>query len=260
MKKILFSLFFAALTICNIFSQVKIGDNPTVISQNSILELESSNKGFLPPRVHRNVIEEGGHLYEAPMGTMVFVIEDSCINIKRDAKWFNLCGQVKNSDILSGNATGATMEEETVTQSSISYKWVDGSQNTINPSPNAELIPSSTKGGNGILFHKPGLYRIDIFGTFVYRDEGIVTTFVMQHETPDGGIEDFTIKSIGHQPAIGGNSTNRPNSLTINGYIRVNEPETRFIPKVVTCCFALEVARINTSTGNLFFSVARVND
>jgi hypothetical protein len=31
-------------------SQVKIGDNPTTINQNSMLELESTNKGFLPPR------------------------------------------------------------------------------------------------------------------------------------------------------------------------------------------------------------------
>jgi len=35
-------------------SQVKIGDNPTTINSNSLLELESTNKGFLPPRVALN--------------------------------------------------------------------------------------------------------------------------------------------------------------------------------------------------------------
>jgi hypothetical protein len=35
-------------------AQVKIGDNPTTINQNSLLELESTNKGFLPPRVALN--------------------------------------------------------------------------------------------------------------------------------------------------------------------------------------------------------------
>jgi hypothetical protein len=35
-------------------SQVKIGDNPTTINSNSVLELESTNKGFLPPRVALN--------------------------------------------------------------------------------------------------------------------------------------------------------------------------------------------------------------
>jgi hypothetical protein len=32
-------------------SQVKIGDNPATINSNSLLEMESANKGFLPPRV-----------------------------------------------------------------------------------------------------------------------------------------------------------------------------------------------------------------
>jgi hypothetical protein len=35
-------------------SQVKIGDNPTTINSNSVLELESTNKGFLPPRIALN--------------------------------------------------------------------------------------------------------------------------------------------------------------------------------------------------------------
>lgn len=33
------------------FAQVKIGDNPGTINANSLLELESTNKGLLPPRV-----------------------------------------------------------------------------------------------------------------------------------------------------------------------------------------------------------------
>lgn len=35
-------------------SQVKIGNNPNTIDANSLLELESTNKGFLPPRVALN--------------------------------------------------------------------------------------------------------------------------------------------------------------------------------------------------------------
>jgi len=41
------------LTICA-SAQVKIGDNPNTINANSLLELESTNKGFLPPRVALN--------------------------------------------------------------------------------------------------------------------------------------------------------------------------------------------------------------
>jgi len=52
MKRLLtlFLLCYATTTI----SQVKIGDNPTTINSNSVLELESTNKGFLPPRVALN--------------------------------------------------------------------------------------------------------------------------------------------------------------------------------------------------------------
>lgn len=35
----------------SLYPQVKIGDNPTTLNNNSLLELESTNKGFLVPRV-----------------------------------------------------------------------------------------------------------------------------------------------------------------------------------------------------------------
>lgn len=43
-----FLLFGAMITA---FGQVKIGDNPTVVSPSAILETESTNKGFLKPRL-----------------------------------------------------------------------------------------------------------------------------------------------------------------------------------------------------------------
>jgi hypothetical protein len=53
MKK-LFLLITIAAGITNVTAQVKIGDNPNTINANSMLELESTNKGFLPPRVPLN--------------------------------------------------------------------------------------------------------------------------------------------------------------------------------------------------------------
>lgn len=55
MKKKLFLLTaIAAGCISQLTAQVKIGDNPNTINANSMLELESTNKGFLPPRVALN--------------------------------------------------------------------------------------------------------------------------------------------------------------------------------------------------------------
>src|ERR1051326_7313107 len=48
--KIQVSAIFLMLSMY-VQAQVKIGDNPNTINSNSLLELESTNKGFLPPRV-----------------------------------------------------------------------------------------------------------------------------------------------------------------------------------------------------------------
>jgi hypothetical protein len=52
MKRLLpIALFFFAIAAK---AQVKIGNNPSTINANSLLEMESTNKGFLPPRVALN--------------------------------------------------------------------------------------------------------------------------------------------------------------------------------------------------------------
>jgi hypothetical protein len=48
------SLVLATMFAISANAQVKIGDNPNTINANSLLELESTNKGFLPPRVALN--------------------------------------------------------------------------------------------------------------------------------------------------------------------------------------------------------------
>lgn len=50
-KKISTALALLLFASSNLFSQVKIGNNPGTINSNSLLELESTNKGILPPRV-----------------------------------------------------------------------------------------------------------------------------------------------------------------------------------------------------------------
>jgi len=54
-------------------SQVKIGNNPNTIDPNSLLELESTNKGFLPPRVALNNANSVAPLTATvPAGMLVF--------------------------------------------------------------------------------------------------------------------------------------------------------------------------------------------
>src|SRR6185295_7470388 len=54
-------------------AQVKIGDNPGTINANSLLELESTDKGFLPPRVALNSLTSVSPLTgTVPAGMLVY--------------------------------------------------------------------------------------------------------------------------------------------------------------------------------------------
>ncbi len=54
-------------------AQVKIGNNPGTIDANSLLEMESTNKGFLPPRVALNSVSSVSPLSgTVPAGMLVF--------------------------------------------------------------------------------------------------------------------------------------------------------------------------------------------
>ncbi len=71
MKKLLSALFLLSFAYTQ--AQVKIGDNPSTINSNSLLELESTNKGFLPPRVALNSISSVSPLSgTVPAGMLVY--------------------------------------------------------------------------------------------------------------------------------------------------------------------------------------------
>jgi hypothetical protein len=57
----------------SVSAQVKIGNNPNTIDANSLLELESTNKGFLPPRMALNDVTVVSPLTgTVPAGMMVY--------------------------------------------------------------------------------------------------------------------------------------------------------------------------------------------
>ncbi len=71
MKKLL--AIVSLLCAINARAQVKIGDNPNTINSNSLLEMESTNKGFLPPRVSLNSISSVSPLTgTVPSGMLVY--------------------------------------------------------------------------------------------------------------------------------------------------------------------------------------------
>ncbi|MBA3682118.1 MAG: hypothetical protein H0W73_13315 [Bacteroidetes bacterium] len=109
-KTSLISLCFFALST-GVYSQVKIGDNPNTINANSLLELESSNKGFLPPRVALNYADSIVPLTAGtPSGMTVYSSGGTLPNghyTWNGSKWllFNTTNTAKNNYVLVKSAS-----------------------------------------------------------------------------------------------------------------------------------------------------------
>jgi hypothetical protein len=81
MKKLLFTLCLTAVLNSLSNAQVKIGNNPNSINANSLFELETTNKGFLPPRVALNSAASATPLIApVPAGMMVYSSGGSLTN------------------------------------------------------------------------------------------------------------------------------------------------------------------------------------
>lgn len=69
---------------------MKLGDNPTSINKDAILELNSDHQGLLFPRVLKAQIVAGGGLFGAVDGLVVYVTDESCLYLKKAGIWTKL--------------------------------------------------------------------------------------------------------------------------------------------------------------------------
>ncbi len=83
MKKTL-AITILLLLHTTIKAQVKVGDNISSINANSVLELESTNKGLLLPRLTTAQINT---MTNVPKGMLLFNITDSALYVRRDSGW-----------------------------------------------------------------------------------------------------------------------------------------------------------------------------
>lgn len=143
-----FRLFLLAVLVAGtnqVFAQIKIGDNPGTIDPNAVLELESTTKGFILPRmtaVQRNAISSPAQ------GMMVYDTDATCTFIYRGAAWYSLCSV---SDLTASNGVtrtandfklgGALTSGTTITTSGTNNLTIAGS-GTNNP-----LVVTNLQGG-----------------------------------------------------------------------------------------------------------------
>jgi hypothetical protein len=75
-------------------AQVKIGNNPQLLSPSAVLELESTNKGFFPPRlttVQRDSIATPGVQNLGLEGLTIYNLSNHCLEIWVGRIWKSVC-------------------------------------------------------------------------------------------------------------------------------------------------------------------------
>jgi hypothetical protein len=106
------SLFFRLLALVlfanTLQAQIKLGDNPGTIDVNSLLELESTSKGLLFPRLTDAAMTG---MTTPPAGMVVYNTTRNCLYIRRSGDWFSLC----NADPTT-TTTGFQLPQLTTTQ------------------------------------------------------------------------------------------------------------------------------------------------
>lgn len=102
MKKTLSAIF---LLCCSILTaQVKIGNNPTQITPSAELEIESTTKGFLSPRM---TTEQRNAIINPAIGLIIFNVSTDCLNFFIGTHWVDICG-TPHSGIVSSTGLGSS--------------------------------------------------------------------------------------------------------------------------------------------------------
>jgi len=140
---LLFLLYFTT------FSQVKVGENPNNVNNSALFEMESTSKGFLPPRM---TTAQRDAIQNPALGLMVFNTTTSCVEVFYGTFWQSIhCG----CSIAPSNLT-----------------FTDNGPITFCLNQAIAINSSATQGGN------PGLYAVSPVlpaGLFLNSTSGQIT-------------------------------------------------------------------------------------
>ena len=107
MNRILYFLFLLAMLTSHGYAQVKIGDNSTTVNPNSILELESTTKGLLLPRISNEQMQA---MQNVPAGMLVYSNTDNVLYIRTNSTWVTLAQAANAASVTNPwSATGGAV-------------------------------------------------------------------------------------------------------------------------------------------------------
>ena len=96
------SLFMLLLASLEVHAQAKLGDNPTNVNPNVLLELESSDKGLLIPRLTTSQ-RDTAFTADVPEGLIIYNTTEDCLQVYSNALWNCLSGTSGGAMTLDGN-------------------------------------------------------------------------------------------------------------------------------------------------------------
>ena len=218
-RKLLFSLILICMVLPS-FSQVKVGENPSSIDPNSILELESSDKVLVISRMTDTQM----NAIQPLRGALVFNTDQNCVFVYEGSSWVSLCngsGNVREAIKVTTSPTPPT--DNTIgdfwindTQNNKTHIWdgsswiaIDNNPRRGNGPPNASTAPNPT----------PGDVYVDSTSGVIYAYDG--TTWATSNTTTSANnglsVSANTIQLGGVliQPTIIRTDTN--NTLAITG-------------------------------------------
>jgi hypothetical protein len=145
MKKILLALFMLSLFIFS-KAQVKIGSNPSSINSSSLLELESSSKGLLIPRL---TTAQMNLIANPTTGLLIFNSSDSHFYTKLDTGWTKLQTGENNWANSNSDAYNTNTGNIGIGTSTPLYKLHIAGDARIDSSI---YLPSTTSTNTGVIY------------------------------------------------------------------------------------------------------------
>ena len=139
MKRILLIIALVATAAGSAFAQIKLGDNPGNLNANALLELESSSKGLLLPRM---TTAQVATMTTPPDGMMIYNIDSTCITIRRGGVWRSLCAE--------GNGQPWSTTGNSNTNPAQNFVGTKDNQSLVFRTNNAEVMRMLTSGNIGI--------------------------------------------------------------------------------------------------------------
>lgn len=105
MSKYLYIIILFTYLCSNVvYGQIKIGDNPQIIEESSLLELESTSKVLIITRMSDAEMQ----LLQPLRGAIVFNTDEDCVFFYDGTNWSNLCneGESNSNEAISLTANG----------------------------------------------------------------------------------------------------------------------------------------------------------